>query len=178
MSDPGPLEYLRAPDPKQMARLPLAPIEQALAEIDAIRNAPAAVAPPPVALPVVPLPIFDGQSLTPLDTSLAVLATHIWRAQGRMVDPKTHEPREDMRRLYRHIEGSLDTFAGMGVRICDWVGHPYDTGLPLKVISFQPSSELSCDTVIEAVRPAVYWQDRLIQVGEVVVGIPPNNKQS
>ena len=94
-----------------------------------------------------------------------------------MVDPKTGAPREETRRLYRHIEGALEALTGMGVRLSDWIDQPYDAGLPVKVLSFQPTPEVTRDTVIEAVRPAVFWQDRLLQVGEVIVGIPqtPSN---
>jgi hypothetical protein len=54
----------------------------------------------------------------------------------------------------------------------DWVNQPYDTGLPVKVLSFQPTPGLDRDTVIETVRPTVIWKDRLLQSGEVIVGTP------
>ncbi len=181
MNDPGMLQLLMATDPKQLARLPDAPLDKALAAVQSLKEAPGAAAPsvpPPAPLPETILPITATGPATPvetgssLDAGLASLATNIWRAQSRMIDPKTGEPREETRRLYRHIEGALDAFTTMGVRLCDWIGQPYDAGLPLKVISFQPTPELVRDTVIEAVRPAVFWQDRLLQVGEVIVGIP------
>lgn len=183
MKDPGMLQLLMATEPKQLARLPDAPLDQALAAVQALKDTPPAApsAPPSPAPTVAPEPILPvaatgpasaAESATALDSSLAALATNIWRAQSKMIDPKTGEPREETRRLYRHIEGALEAFATMGVRLCDWLGQPYDAGLPLKVLSFQPTSELARDTVIEAVRPAIFWQDRLLQVGEVIVGIP------
>jgi hypothetical protein len=33
------------------------------------------------------------------------------------------------------------------------------------------------DTVIETVRPTVMWKDRLVQLGEVVVGTPVNPEE-
>ncbi len=186
MNDPGMLQLLMATEPRKLARLPEAPLDKALAEVQALKNAPPSAAPaspppPPAAVPPAPIapaeatgPAAPAEQSNPLDAPLAVLATNIWRAQARMLDPKTGEPREEHRRLYRHIEGALEAFNTMGVRLSDWLGQPYDSGLPVKVLSFQPTPDLSRDTVIEAVRPAVFWQDRLLQVGEVIVGIPPS----
>ena len=163
MNDPGMLQLLMATEPKRLARLPEVPLDRALAEAQALKAAATAS------------PATEEATVAPqaLDGPLAALATNIWRAQAKMIDPKTGEPREETRRLYRHIEGALEAFAAMGVRLSDWVGQPYDAGLPLKVISFQPITDVTRDTVVEAVRPAVFWQDRLLQVGEVIVGIPP-----
>jgi len=178
MNDPGMLQLLMANEPRKLARLPEAPLDKALAEVQALRNSPSPAAPVPPA-PIAPVDATGPaaapvEQVNPLDAPLAALATNIWRAQSRMLDSKTGEPREEFRRLYRHIEGSLEAFAAMGVRLSDWLGQPYDTGLPVKVISFQPFPDVTRDTVIEAVRPAVFWQDRLLQVGEVIVGIPPS----
>lgn len=184
MNDPGMLQLLMATEPRKAARLPEVPLEKALAEVAALKNAapssPAPANPPPAAAPApaeAPVPALATEQVNPLDSGLAALATHVWRARGRMVDPQTGEPREETRRLYRHIEGAMESFAAMGVRLSDWLGQPYDAGLPVKVISFQPMPEVAADTVIEAVRPAVFWQDRLLQMGEVIVGIPETPTQ-
>ena len=178
MNDPGMLQLLMANEPRKLARLPEAPLDKALAEVQALKNAPPSTTPVPPA-PIAPIDATGPaaapvEQVNPLDAPLAALATNIWRAQTRMIDAKTGEPREETRRVYRHIEGALEAFAGMGVRLSDWVGQPYDSGLPVKVISFQPFPDVTCDTVIVAVRPAVFWQARLLQVGEVIVGIPPS----
>jgi|GEM_PF-1011404 len=178
MNDPGMLQLLMANEPRKLARLPDAPLDKALAEVQALKGAAPSAAPIPPA-PIAPIDATGPAAApvdqsNPLDAPLASLATNIWRAQSRMLDPKTGQPREEFRRLYRHIEGSIEAFGAMGVRLSDWLGQPYDSGLPVKVISFQPSPEVTRDTVIEAVRPTVFWQDRLLQVGEVIVGIPPS----
>jgi hypothetical protein len=66
----------------------------------------------------------------------------------------------------------------MGITLNDWIGQPYDPGLPVKVLTFQPAEGVVRDTVIEAVRPTVIWRDRLLQLGEVVVGIPINPEKT
>jgi antitoxin component of RelBE/YafQ-DinJ toxin-antitoxin module len=82
-----------------------------------------------------------------------------------------------MRRVHRHLEGALDVLKEMGLTINDWINQPYDAGLPVKVLTFQPAPEVERDTVIETVRPTVMWKDRLVQLGEVVVGTPVNPEE-
>jgi hypothetical protein len=91
---------------------------------------------------------------------------------GKTVDPATGEPREEMRRVHRHIEGALEVLKQMGLTINDWVNQPYDAGLPVKVLAFQPAPGVERDTILETVRPTVMWKNRLVQLGEVVVGTP------
>lgn len=172
MNDPSLMQLLMATDPRKLARLPEAPLDKALTEVRALKET-AATAPAPIPPAAATGPAAPGTGTSPHDEGMAALATNVWRAKMRLIDPKTGEPREETRRLYRHIEGAMEAFGSLGVRLADWLDQPYDAGLPLKVLSFQPTPELACDTVIEAVRPAVFWQDRLLQVGEVIVGIPP-----
>jgi hypothetical protein len=63
----------------------------------------------------------------------------------------------------------------MGVVIRDQLNEPYDPGLPVNVLTFQPMPGLTRDTIIEVVRPTIIWQERVLQIGEVVVGTPANS---
>jgi hypothetical protein len=175
------LAQLLARDPRKAVRFPDVPLEQALAVLQQMETAvqelkamPPPAAPPPEPLgsmpPVVPVPAAEG--LESLDGSLAGLATQVWRARNRIIDPETGEPREEMRRVYRHIEGALEMFAEMGLTMNDWLKQPYDTGLPVKVLTFQPTPDVQRDTVLEAIRPTIIWKDRLLQMGEVIVATP------
>jgi hypothetical protein len=176
------LQLLRARPPSRLVRFPDIPLEQALAELAIVRDAlaqPPAPAVPPAPLPAAVAPTFAPLELPltaapdeTLDAGLAALATNVWRAKSKMIDPITGEPREESRRPYRHVEAAFETFQDLGVRLSDWRDQPYDAGLPVKVLSFQPTPGLQFDTVIEVVRPAVFWHDRLLQVGEVIVGTP------
>jgi hypothetical protein len=147
-----------------------APAENS-APVPAEEPAPAAEAAPSPSPAPAPAPSNDGY-LEELGGSLASLATQVWRARNRIIDPATGEPREEMRRIHRHVEGAFESFLEMGLVINDWLNQPYDSGLPVKVLTFQPTSDLQRDTVLEATRPTVIWKDRLLQMGEVIVGIP------
>jgi len=179
------LAQLMAREPRKDVRFPDVPLDRALAvlqqmetalhELQAAPAAQPSSAPMEAMPPVVPVQAPDG--LESLDGSLSGLATQIWRARARIVDPETGAPREEMRRIYRHIEGAFEMFAEMGLTMNDWVKQPYDPGLPLKVLTFQPTPGILRDTVLEAVRPTVIWKDRLLQMGEVIVGTPQSPEE-
>jgi len=178
------LAQIFARDPRKEVRFPDVPLDQALAvltqleaTLNELKAAPPPALPPDVTMeampPVVPVP----DELAAMDGSLAGLATQVWRARNRIIDPETGEPREEMRRIHRHIEAAVETFTEMGLTLKDWVNQPYDPGLPLKVLTFQPTPGIERDTVLEAVRPTVIWKDRLLQLGEVIVGIPQSPEE-
>jgi hypothetical protein len=170
MPQHGFLEQLLARDPRSLARFPELPLEHALAawhEVKAAGTAtppaPAEPAPAPAPAPAIP---------EELSTVVCSLATQVWRTKSKMIDPATGEPREDLKRIYRHVQGSIDALTQMDVTLNDWLNQPYDSGLPLKVLTFQPMPGMERDTIIEVLRPNVVWKGHLLQLGEVIVGVP------
>ncbi len=173
MASPSLLAQIFAKEPRKLVRFPDLPLEAALAELSRLQGELTAPAPAPVTTATV-APAMDENVLG----AVAALATHVWRTRSKLVDPTTNEPREETRRAYRHVEAAMESFDQMGVKLSDWLDQPYDPGLPLKVLAFQPTPGLTRDTVIEALRPTVLWGDRLLQLGEVVVGIPPEKAEN
>lgn len=102
----------------------------------------------------------------------AHIATNAWRAKVKMVDSDTGEAKEEMKRVYRHIEAIFEALKQIGVEITDHTGRAYDSGMALKVISFEPTAGLSKEEIKETIKPTVVWRGRLIQMGEVIVGTP------
>lgn len=192
------LAQIMARDPRKLVRFPDVPLDQALVALhqlettlQKLKAAPTPPAPPPresmppvvpavtpdpdpvqESMPVPAAALAASEDLEVLSSSLTALATQVWRARVRIIDPATGEPRDEMRRIHRHIEGAFEAFNQLGLTINDWINQPYDTGLPVKVLTFQPTPDLQRDTVLEAVRPTVIWRDRLLQMGEVIVGTP------
>jgi hypothetical protein len=172
MSKPTFVAQLLARDPRRLVRFPDYPVDTALAELTELKGQLDAAqkqlqAPPPAAA-APSAPSTEG-----LGGPISALATQIWRTKIKMLDPVSGEPREESKRVYRHVESSLEALTQMGVTLNDWLGQPYDPGLPVKVLTFQPTDEVTRDTIVEAVKPTVIWRDQLLQLGEVVVGIPP-----
>ena len=163
------LAQILARDPRKQVRFPELPLEEALT---ALRRLEALVREPPSPprSPGTAGPFADDAE--GMAAAFGGLATHVWRAYGKTIDPVTGQTRDEMRRIHRHIEGALDVLQQMGLTINDWINQPYDAGLPVKVLTFQPAPGVTRDTILETVRPTVMWKNRLVQLGEVVVGTP------
>ena len=99
--------------------------------------------------------------------SVADVATNIWRLRDRM----SALP-DGMRSTTRHCEMAWDALAEAGVEIRDHLNDPYDSGLSLTVVAFQPTRGLERERVIETIRPSIYLRDQTIQTAEVIVGTP------
>jgi hypothetical protein len=107
-----------------------------------------------------------------LKSGLARIVFNAWKAKAKMIDGSKGEPREEMRRVYPHIESIFDAFAQLGIRVKDHTGDAFDYGLPLTVIATQPTPGLTKERVIETIKPTIYWNETNIQAGEVVIATP------
>jgi hypothetical protein len=106
--------------------------------------------------------------------TLAAVGTGLWRLRRRMLEPGTDRPLDEMRRAYRHLESVLDALEQVDVKIYDHTGDVVPKGgvLKLDIIAFQPTAGVQRETVIETVRPTIYYQGRMLQMGQVIVGTP------
>lgn len=100
------------------------------------------------------------------------VGTGLWRLRNKMVEAATGRPREEIRRAYRHLESVWDAMVEAGFDIQDHTGAPFDSGLSLKVIAFQPMAGMVREQVIETIKPTIYFNRERIQMGEVIVGCP------
>src|SRR5260370_16553567 len=96
--------------------------------------------------------------------SMTNVATNIWKARVKMLDAASGEVREEMKRVYRHVEAALEGMLEMGLEVKDHTGDAFDYGLPLKVITAQPTPGITRESVIETLNPPTYWQTHLIQI--------------
>ena len=113
---------------------------------------------------------------TEIVKGMAAVATNVWKAKMKMIDPVSGDVRDEMKRVYRHIEGVLESFHEMGMEVKDHTGNAFDYGLPLKVITTQPTQGITRETVSETIRPTVYWKQQIIQMGEVIIATPPTSE--
>lgn len=133
------------------------------------------------AWPVEALDAFAGLTNAPADVaeaanglserSVADVATGVWRLRARMAALP-----EGTRSATRHVEMAWDALAQAGVEIRDHLHDPFDPGLSITVVAFQPTPGLAREQVIETIRPSVYLHDRVVQVAEVIVGTPSEAK--
>ena len=100
------------------------------------------------------------------------IATSAWRAKAKMVDATTGEVHREMARVYKDIERIYRHLEEIGFTIKNHTGDPYDDGQPMKVITSQPRQDATRKYVLETLLPTVYWNDRIIQHGEIEIAIP------
>jgi hypothetical protein len=110
----------------------------------------------------------------PLDylKALVSIATNAWRAKIKMLDATTGEVREEMKRVDRHIEAIYRILSEVGIVIRDHTKDAYDEGQPMKVVASKPTPGLEKDRVSETLLPSVFWNNRLVQNGEIVIATP------
>lgn len=104
---------------------------------------------------------------------LAKLSTGLWRLKQNMVKPGTDEPLDEMRRAWRHFASLWDLLAENEIEIRDHTGSPYQAGMVVGVVAFQPTEGVTHEQIVETIRPTVYYKKQILQVGEVIVASPP-----
>lgn len=122
-----------------------------------------------------PLPSDQSKAML---KGMAAVATNAWKAKSKMMEETSGEVRDEMKRVYRHVEGILEALREMGVEIKDHTGDAFDYGLPLKVVTTQPTTGLTKEKIIETIKPTVYWQKHIIQMGEVVIATPAQSQEN
>jgi hypothetical protein len=105
--------------------------------------------------------------------ALVSIATNAWRAKVKMVDATTGQVREEMKRVDRHIEAIYRSLAEVGIVIRDHTRDAYDEGQPMKVVASKPNPGLDRERVCETLLPSIFWNNRLVQNGEIVTETPP-----
>ncbi len=106
---------------------------------------------------------------------MADIATNVWKANAKMLDV-SGEVRDEMKRVHRHIASVLESLHEIGLEVKDHTGDAFDYGLPLKVVTTQPTQGITRESVIETIKPTIYWQQQIIQMGEVVIATPASTE--
>jgi hypothetical protein len=133
-------------------------------ELDSITQSPA------------PSPSLSRDSES-IERTMAILATQAWRMGNRLIDSDTKEAREtlesrDCRNVGRAWETIMDELLTFGVTIKDRTGENYDEGLPEKVVNGEPRAGLTHPRIIETLKPTIYLEQKIIQLGDIIVGLP------
>jgi hypothetical protein len=109
---------------------------------------------------------------------IAAIANSVWRAKSKMLDPTTGEPHDSMARVYKDIERIYRHLEDIGLRIRNHTGDPYDDGQPMKVVTSEPRPEATRKYVLTTLLPTIYWNDHIIQHGEIEIAVPPATSNS
>jgi molecular chaperone GrpE (heat shock protein) len=107
-----------------------------------------------------------------LTKDMATIATSVWKARSRMVDPGSGEVREEMKRVYGDIERIQRCLDNLGIAVEDHTNKPFDYGLPWQVVATKPMPGHAREIVTETLKPTVRWNEQIIQHAEVEIGTP------
>jgi hypothetical protein len=107
---------------------------------------------------------------------LADVGTGMWRIRRKLIPAGESKPPDELKTIYRPFESTWNKLLQAGLEIKSHDGDIISDGEALQIIAFQPSSEVTRDTVIETLRPTIYYKGRMVQMGEVIVGKPENKK--
>jgi hypothetical protein len=114
--------------------------------------------------------------------ALLVIANNAWRMRSKLVngapdEPRTEISKEDVKKLGRYAEAFFEALTSLGFEVKDRTGETFDYGMPEKVVAAQPQGGLAREQVVETIRPTVYWQNQIVQLGEVVIATPAAGPQ-
>lgn len=110
-----------------------------------------------------------------LDMAVDV-GTLVWRVQRRL--SVIGQLPKELNRVSRDLESTWNALAQRGIEIEDHTGQDYVSGMALRVITSQPVTSLTKKQIIETLKPTIYYKDKIIQMGEVIVGVPQNSEAS
>jgi hypothetical protein len=97
------------------------------------------------------------------------MGTNFWRLQRRLIAQSEIPP--EMKRMARDLESMGDALKQAGLEIKDHTGEYYDGHMALKVIAFQPTVGITREIITETIKPTIYRNDSMVQMGEVIVAV-------
>jgi hypothetical protein len=111
---------------------------------------------------------------------ITTVATNSWKMKSRVFNekgkPREEIKKDDIKKLARHLDSIFEAFNGMGIEIRDRTNETYDYGLPDTIVSSAPRAGLSKELIVETIRPTIYWQNQIVQAGEIVIATPIEEK--
>lgn len=110
---------------------------------------------------------------------LTETATEVWRARRKLIAPGTvDQPINEMKPIYRPLDSAYQSLHQAGLKVYDLTNQPYVPGMIEKVLAFEPTQGFTRDVIKETIKPTIYFQDQLMQVGEVIVGTVQRQESS
>ncbi len=112
------------------------------------------------------------------DEQIAAIGTRVWRLRNEILK-QAESPREaSASYAANHLDALWEQLSDAGIEIRDHTGEavPRRGVYMLKTVAHQPTDSIEHQRVIETLKPTIYFNDKILQVGEVIVGTPkPSN---
>lgn len=104
-----------------------------------------------------------------LGRHLGQVATSLWRVRQKLARVAQGTVGRD---LTRAVESAWDALAQAGVMVREHTGDVVTGGEAFRILTFEPAPGLAREQVVETLRPTIFYHDKVVQPGEVVVGKP------
>ena len=113
-------------------------------------------------------------------TKLIPVVDSLWKADLRWSKADPSEQGGSLKHLGRNLQAGLDALHAAGFEVKDHTNERYSEGSRVEVLAFQPVEGIDQPIVIETLKPTIYFMDRLLRRGQIIVGKPldpnvPNN---
>jgi hypothetical protein len=146
---------------------PPEPDEALFAELDRLVAELSALAEPTGAAESTPTgsgPVLD-------EKALAEAATSLWQAQRKLAQDGQAASRY-ARQARRYLGLCQEALTDVGLVVQDHDGDVFHPGRSLEILAFEDDPGSDTERVLHTVRPSLYFRDRHIQIGQVIVGRP------
>lgn len=123
----------------------------------------------------------QSSEVATLSKALIAIANQLWRITGAMIDPDLKEPKgelspQELKKVGNSLESIKETLGGIGIKIIDRMGEPFNTGLPEQVVTEETRDSISNDRIIRTIRPTLMWHQIMVQRGEIDIAVPAVKK--
>jgi hypothetical protein len=110
--------------------------------------------------------------------TIAAVATALWRVRTKLeAESKVVLPSE-LRHLPRHIESAWDALAAGGFEVQDHKGQLYVPGMAVNPVTYTPDPSVPPNTIVESLKPSLFWKDLLIQRADVILAAPADGSSN
>ncbi len=107
--------------------------------------------------------------------SLASVAMGAWALRRKYREANEDDATTSLR---VHIDAIHDALRQMGVEIEEFTKQPYEPGMNVDILVFQPQPDVHQNTIAATIRPAIHFGNRLIQRSQVIVSTPEQKAHS
>lgn len=110
---------------------------------------------------------------------IADITTGLWRIKNKFSSIDKDQLPDEMQKANRHLQSTWDALTTCKVEVSDHTGEKFPQGNPaLKIIASQPTPSVQYEVITETIKPTIYYNGRLIQMGQVIVEKPQSTESN
>lgn len=119
----------------------------------------------------------DSSEIAMLSKALVAVANQTWRVTSAILDPESNEVKcelstQEIKKVSNALEGIKEALGGIGIKIIDRLGEPFNAGLPEQVVTEEAQEGISKEQIIRTIRPTLMWHQTMVQRGEIDIAVP------